>query len=204
MAYNKLLSTDEILNVAVQMVERGTDDGLSLRAVALALGVKAPSLYRYFPNKGALELAVAEETLRRMLGELEPARALSAPKARVTAKANTYVRFAREHYALYSYVFQGRVQAAYDSKVGKDLWNTLLEDVSAVTGKPDDTAATVAIWSFLHGYATLQQAGGFGASGPKGGFERGLDSFLCNCHCYPTSSPSKRQANSSGNRRQKR
>ncbi|MGB8536457.1 MAG: helix-turn-helix domain-containing protein, partial [Acidobacteriaceae bacterium] len=61
MAYQRLLSADDILNVAVRMVQQGGADSLSLRAVAAALGVKAPSLYRYFANKGALELAVFEE-----------------------------------------------------------------------------------------------------------------------------------------------
>lgn len=205
MAYTKLLSADEILNVAVQMVEQGEADGLSLRAVAVALGVKAPSLYRYFPHKGALELAVAEEALRRMRGQLEPAAAtLSDSKARFMEITNAYVRFAREHYALYSYVFQGRVREAYGSNEGKAVWNTLLEAVSGVSGRPDDTASTVAIWSFLHGYATLEHAGGFGASGPKGGLELGLNSFMSNCHHSPLPSEDARQARSSGDGRQKR
>jgi len=45
---------------------------------------------------------------------------------------------------------------------------------------PDDTAAAVATWSFLHGYATLEHSGAFGASGPKGGLERGVEAFLSN------------------------
>ena len=61
MAYQKLLSPVQILGTAVQMVECGDADGISLRAVASALGVKAPSLYRYFPQKEALELEVANE-----------------------------------------------------------------------------------------------------------------------------------------------
>lgn len=160
------------------MVERGESDGLSLRAVAAVLGVKAPSLYRYFPNKSALELAVAEAALKQMCSELEPAGALAEPKAKFMGTANAYVHFAREHYALYSYVFQGRVQGAYSSKEGKAVWNALLEAVSRVSGTDDDTASTVAIWSFLHGYATLEHAGGFGTSGPKGALESGLNSFM--------------------------
>ena len=204
MAYNKLLSADEILKVAVQMVEQGEADGLSLRAVAAELGVKAPSLYRYFADKGTLELAVAEEALRRMRGELEPAAALADPKARVMAAAKAYLRFTREHYALYSYVFQGRVREAYGSREGKAVWNTLLDAVSEVTGTPDDTASTVAIWSFLHGYATLEHAGGFGASGPHGALELGLNSLLNNSHQTSTPSQAERRAKASGNRRKKR
>jgi len=55
-----------------------------------------------------------------------------------------------------------------------------LEAASGVSGKPDDTAAAVATWSFLHGYVTLEHSGAFGASGPKGGLERGLEAFVSN------------------------
>jgi hypothetical protein len=41
----------------------------------------------------------------------------------------------------------------------------MLEAASGVSGQPDDTAAAFATWSFLHGYATLEHAGAFGASG---------------------------------------
>jgi len=73
MAYPKHLSSADILKTAVNMVEYGGTDGLSLRAVASALGVKAPSLYRYFPHKEVLEAAVAEEIFNLMLGEFRAA-----------------------------------------------------------------------------------------------------------------------------------
>jgi AcrR family transcriptional regulator len=178
MAYKKLLSADEILNVAIRMLEETGEKGLSLRAVALALGVKAPSLYRYFPDKAALEFAVFEEVLRRMRRELDRPPGLSEPKARFREMANAFVRFARKNDGLYSYVSQGRLGAHYGSPEGKAIWNRLLHTVSDVSGKPDDTPSAVAVWSFLHGYSTLENSGAFGASGPKGAFEVGLRAFL--------------------------
>jgi AcrR family transcriptional regulator len=202
MAHKKLLSADEILNVAIRMVEEGKSAGLSLRAVATALGVKAPSIYRYFPDKSALELAVATETLQRMQAQLAAAAVLPNPKrhagpdpkVQVIGIADTYVQFARRNYELYSWIFQGRVQQAYGSSEGKALWNVLLKAVSNVTGKPDDTASTVALWAFLHGYATLEQAGGFGASGPKGAFEVGLNAFLASTDSPDKDTPKKSAA----------
>jgi AcrR family transcriptional regulator len=180
MAYGKLLSSIDILNTAVHMVERGDADGLSLRAVASSLGVKAPSLYRYFPHKGALELAVAEEALNAMRGELQAAAASTDPNTRFRETAEAYLRFARERYPLYSFVVQNRLAETYGSKAGKAVWNLLMEAVSGASGQPDDAAAAVALWSFLHGYATLERSGAFGASGPQGGLELGLAAFLSN------------------------
>jgi len=178
MAYPKILSSADILKTAVQLVEHGEADGLSLRAVASALGVKAPSLYRYFPHKEALEVAVAEEILNLMLQEFRTESEGADQETRFRRLTDAYLRFARERFPLYSFVVESRLPQKYNSKVGKAVWNLLIEAASSVSGQPDDTAAAVATWSFLHGYATLEHSGAFGASGPKGGLERGLEAFL--------------------------
>jgi AcrR family transcriptional regulator len=180
MAYPKLLSSADILKTAVQMVEHDGADGLSLRAVASALGVKAPSLYRYFPHKEELEVAVAEEIWNVVLGELQAASVTADPDTRFRRTADAYLRFARERFSLYTFVVQNGLSKTYGSKASKAVWNLLLEAASGVSGQPDDTAAAVAVWSFLHGYATLEHGGAFGASGPKGGLERGVEAFLSN------------------------
>ncbi|MBB5328824.1 TetR/AcrR family transcriptional regulator [Tunturiibacter gelidoferens] len=180
MAYPKLLSSGEILKTAVHLVEHGDADGLSLRAVAAKLGVKAPSLYRYFPDKGALEVAVAEEILTIMLGEFRTASATADTAKMFRRMTDAYLRFARERFPLYAFVMQNRHPERYGAGAGKAVWNLLLEAASGVSGQPDDTAAAVATWAFLHGYATLEHSGAFGPSGPKGGLERGVEAFLSN------------------------
>jgi AcrR family transcriptional regulator len=180
MAYPKLLSSANILKTTMHLVEHGDADGLSLRAVALALGVKAPSLYRYFPDKEALETAVAEEILTIMLGEFRTASATADPDARFRRLVDAYLYFARARFPLYTFVMQNRHPERYGSGAGKEVWNLLLEAASGVSGEPDDTAAAVATWAFVHGYATLENSGAFGPSGPKGGLERGVEAFLSN------------------------
>jgi AcrR family transcriptional regulator len=180
MTYPKLLSSADILKTAVQKVEHDGADGLSLRAVASALGVKAPSLYRYYANKEALEVAVAEEIWNVVLDELQAASANADPDTRFRRTADAYLRFARERFSLYTFVLQNGLSQTYGSKASKAVWNLLLEAASGVSGQPDDTAAAVATWSFLHGYATLEHSGAFGASGPKGGLARGVEAFLNN------------------------
>ncbi len=177
MPYSKLLSPADILKTAVRMVEDGETNGLSLRAVAASLGVKAPSLYRYFPDKDALEVAVAEAASSAMLAELQTTSVGADPESRFKAVADAYLHFARERFRLYAFLMH-RIPQTHGSAVSKALWNVVLEATSAVSGQPDDTAAAVATWSLLHGYATLEHAGAFGASGPKGGLELGIAAFL--------------------------
>ncbi len=178
MAYKKLLSSADILKTAIQLIELGDADRLSLRAVASALGVKAPSLYRYFPRKEALEAAVAEEVLTAMLDKLQTASATADPDTRFRATAKAYLDFARERFPLYTLIVQNRLPGTYGSKAGKAVWNLLLEAASGVSGQSDDTAAAVATWSFLHGYAMLEHSGAFGTSGPRGGLECGVEALL--------------------------
>jgi AcrR family transcriptional regulator len=204
MAYPKLLSSADILKTAIHMVEQDGPDGLSLRAVASALGVKAPSLYRYFPHKEALEIAVAEEIWNIMLGDLRAASATANPETRFRRTADVYLRFARERPSLYTFVLQNGLSKTYGSKASKAVWNLVLEAASGVSGQPDDTAAAVAIWSFLHGYATLEQAGAFGASGPKGGLERGVEAFLSNFRSRPQPVRRKHPAQATDVRRRKK
>ncbi len=191
MAYPKLLSSTEIVKTAVQIMEKGDGGGISLRAVASALSVKVPSLYRYFRDKDALELAVAEEALRAMLAEMQNP-ATTDPESRFRETVEAYLRFARERFPLYSFIVQNRIPGWYGSEVAKAVWNLLLEAASGVSGQPDDTAAAVATWSFLHGYATLERSGAFGVSGPKGGLERGLDAFLSNFRSHADPMPERR------------
>ncbi len=180
MTYPKLLSSEEILETAVHLVENGDASGLSLRAVAAELGVKAPSLYRYFPDKEALEVAVAEEILNVMLVDFRRASATKKPENRFRRVVAIYPRFARERFPLYAFVIQHNHPERYASGAGKAVWDLMVDVVSAVSEQPDDTAAAVVTWAFLHGYATLEHAGAFGISGPKGGLKRGVEAFLGN------------------------
>ena len=178
MAYPKLLSSADIVQAAIHLIEKDGASGLSLRAAAALLGVKAPSLYRYFPQKEALEAAVAANVLAAVLAALQTASESEDPGMRFRQTAEAYLRFAREHFSLYSLVVQNRLPGAYETEAGQDVWKLLVAVASDISGRPDDTGAAVATWAFLHGYATLEHSGAFGESGPEGGLERGLEAFL--------------------------
>ena len=168
------VDAEVILETAVAFVEEGTEQ-LSMRAIADRLGLTVSSLYRYYPDRAALDLAVAERAARLLESELGRAERSRQPLARAL---RCYRRFAVQHPALYRKLLAPRPYRAEPESPFKQLWNTFLRLVSTVTGKPDDTAAAVAVWSFLHGYVALEQSGQFGPSGPKGGFEAGVSALL--------------------------
>lgn len=177
MPYPAKTSPQAILKVALEILEQEGEQALSMRNLAQKLEVKAPSLYRHFADKQALEQAMVEQgavLLSAQIGEINPR--LSALKA-LHAAARAYLDFARDHPRLYSLMME-KVGLPSTPGPGKVLWNRFLSLIAPITQNPDDTPAAVALWSFLHGFAVLERSGMFGASGPKGGFEVGLEALL--------------------------
>jgi hypothetical protein len=120
---------------------------------------------------------MADEALEAMAAALQRASAIQDAEKRFMKTAEAYLRFARERFALYTFIMD-RVRETHGSAEAKRVWNLLLEAASGVSGRPDDTAAAVTTWSFLHGYAVLEHSGAFGISGPRGALEHGLTAFL--------------------------
>jgi AcrR family transcriptional regulator len=61
------LSTERIVEAAIEIVDREGLDTLSMRHLGAALGVEAMSLYRHFPSKAALLEAVVGRLLAELL-----------------------------------------------------------------------------------------------------------------------------------------
>ena len=61
------LSNERIVAAAVELIDRGGLEALSMRHLGAALGVEAMSLYRHFPSKTALLEAVVGRLLAELL-----------------------------------------------------------------------------------------------------------------------------------------
>lgn len=173
MAYPSKTNPDAILRAALELLESQGYAALSMRSLAQQLNLKAPSLYRHFKDKEALESAMIAEGAQELLLLLQRATQGFSPQASLPTIATNYVSFAKEKPELYQ-LLMSRLQPPTPDSPAKNLWNFLLDIVSAITRKPDDTAAAVALWSFLHGYTSLELSGMFGPSGPKGAMDLGL------------------------------
>jgi AcrR family transcriptional regulator len=178
MAYPAKTNPEEILKVALELLEQEGGSALSMRNLAERLNMKAPSLYRHFADKEALEVVMGAAGADLLRLELEKATDGLGFGQALIAVAYSYLEFARKKPELYALMMNGFRQPVTGVNPGKDLWNFVLNLVSGVTQKPDDTAAAVAFWSFLHGFSVLERSGMFGESGPKGGLEVGLAALL--------------------------
>ncbi len=178
MPYPAKLTAQKILAAALGLLESGGPNALGMRPLADALGVRPSSLYRYYPEREALLGALEAHAARDLHAALRDAAGGHDPAAALTAAAHAYLGYVRAHPHLYTLLLRPKAPYTAEPGPGKELWNEVLALVGAVTGNPDDTAATVALWAYLHGFTLLEQSGQFGSSGPKGGFERGLDALM--------------------------
>ncbi|BDP42113.1 TetR family transcriptional regulator [Deinococcus aetherius] len=178
MVYPAKLTPEAIFQAALDLLEGGGDGALNMRALAERLSVRPSSLYRHYPDRAALVAALEDHAALALHGALREASRDLPPGEALGAAAHAYLDYARAHPHLYGLMLAPRAPAPAGPGPGKDLWNHVLHLVGAVTGQPDDTGAAVAYWAFLHGYVQLERSGGFGLSGPRGGFERGLDALI--------------------------
>ncbi len=182
MAYPSKLSTEIIAAAAVEIALSDGLPALGVRPVAERLGVRPSALYRYCIDADGLLALVSDASAGQLLDlaqayAAQARRAGGGPVAEFEAMAQAYVEFAAKSPGLYAAITRDTSTSAWvdqPTAARKALWTFVLRIVGALTGAEDDTDAAVATWSFLHGFADLRAAGLFGASGPKGGFARGV------------------------------
>lgn len=98
----------EIKEVAWQQIAANGAPALSLRAIARAMGMTAPALYRYFPSRDDLVTALIVDAYNSLAEALESARAahaLDAHAARLRAAGTAYRNWALAHPQRYALIF---------------------------------------------------------------------------------------------------
>jgi AcrR family transcriptional regulator len=163
---------EDIVQAARTLLEdTGRNDAVTLRAVARAAGITAPSIYAHFADREEILVAVIERAFGELAAVLRPAAASQAlPVPALYAVCRAYLDFAAEHRHLYRVLFERSVDppagpaGSYGDVttiVGADAFGVLLEAVRACidAGESAETsayAAAVRAWVALHGMATLR------------------------------------------------
>ncbi len=170
------LRADILAAAASLLEETGSEDAVTLRAIARRAGVTAPSIYGHFADRDEVVEAVMDEVfveLRTVLDEA--AEGIDDPVEALHAGCAAYVRFAAERPHRYRVLF-GRPHpsvtgapvkpSAADFAEADDpgalAFRVLVDGIAAcvAAGRSDSTdpfGDAVALWAALHGYATLRQ-----------------------------------------------
>ncbi|MFB7874594.1 MULTISPECIES: TetR/AcrR family transcriptional regulator [unclassified Nocardia] len=154
-----------LMDACLRLIETEGLAAVSLRRVAREAGVSSGAPYHHFADRAALLSALSVDGFQQLAADLAAARAqASAPLDALTALAEGYVRFSREHPAQFRLMFRPELSqpdkhpdahAAGDAAF-EILADTVTEGVAAGV-LPADRAATLAItwWGLAHGLASL-------------------------------------------------
>src|SRR5919112_6380011 len=142
-----------IVSAARQILEREGPDNLTMRRLGDAVGIRAPSLYKHFPDKAAVEVALINDGFEEIAGSFEAA--VANGEDSLVELARAYRAFARSHPHLYRLMTAGplpreRLRSGVEARAAAPI-------VRAV-GDPDLARA---VWAFAHGMVILELDGRF-------------------------------------------
>jgi AcrR family transcriptional regulator len=172
--------TDEIVAGALTLIEQaGSDEAVTLRAVAREVGIAAPSIYAHFEDRDAIVLAVVV----RIFDELRDAIVTGVnsagpdPVDRLVAGCAGYVAYGLDHPARYGVLFSGRRTAAADYckpvqlgpggmpvlEFGAESFALMVQGIAdcvaaGVSASTDVVADATAVWVIMHGTVSLRTA----------------------------------------------
>ncbi|WP_432137740.1 MULTISPECIES: TetR/AcrR family transcriptional regulator [unclassified Streptomyces] len=161
----------EIAGVARTVLEESGPAALTMRTLADRLGIKAPSLYKHFPDKRSVEAELIAQVLREMAEAMEAAQARAPGSLPVLGEA--YRAYALAHPHLY--------RLATERPLPRDLLPPGLEDRTArplLRACGDDLDLARAVWAFAHGMVILELQDRFPADADlPAAWTRGLEAL---------------------------
>jgi AcrR family transcriptional regulator len=163
-----------LVAAGIEILETEGLAALSLRAIAARVGVSHAAPRNHFGSLGGLLTAIAAEGFRRHAAAMR--RGLdgrSTRDDRLRAAITGYAAFAAGHPALFTLMFSPDHCALDDpalAEAAADSYAVLREistglDWDKGEGPGGQQRTEMMLWSFVHGYATLANAGLFAAGG---------------------------------------
>ena len=147
------------------MIETGSADAVSIRAIADAVGVTPPSIYLHFPDKNSLILAVCERHFEVFDAVIEEAGgSTDDPVESLHRRGRAYVRFGLENPEPYRILFMTRTESTAQfqgvsgagGRAFRHLVDAVQRCVDAGAFKPvDPVLAATGVWAAVHGVTSL-------------------------------------------------
>jgi AcrR family transcriptional regulator len=146
----------EIVEAARRILESDGGSALTMRRLAADLGMKAPSLYKHFPDKESLELELVVLGFEETTAAFEAALA-SRPRSQIAALGVAYRDYARAHPHIYR-LMTDRPLPRERLPVGLEYRAT-----APLTQAMGSVAGARAAWALAHGLVMLEINGRFPA-----------------------------------------
>jgi AcrR family transcriptional regulator len=153
-----------VVDVATTVADDVGFDRLSLAAVAERAGVRLPSLYKHIDSLDGLRRDVAVRALHELAAAVAPAVAGLAAGDALRALAGAYRDYARRHPGRYAATVRAPMPGDRAHAAAAEPVLGVVYTVLAGYGLDGDDAVDAArtLRAGLHGFVTLEAAGGFG------------------------------------------
>jgi len=137
---------------------------LTLAALAERLGVRQPSLYKHIDGMGASKRSIAVRAKTELADVMSRAAVGRSRDDAIRVLASAYRTWARGHPGRYAATVHAPTPGDVDDENATAAALHVVLDVLSGYGLRDDDAidATRALRSALHGFISLEEAGGFG------------------------------------------
>ncbi|HEY7432236.1 MAG TPA: TetR/AcrR family transcriptional regulator [Streptosporangiaceae bacterium] len=146
----------QIADTARALLDADGPQALTMRRIAGALGIKAPSLYKHVPDKASLEALVVATGFAELAAALAVAAGSADGAGQLAAIARAYRAYALAHPHLYRLMNYQPLR--------RDLLPAGLEAAAAqplAEAAGHDGARARAMWAFAHGMVSLEIDGRF-------------------------------------------
>ena len=174
------LSVERLARGGAELADEVGFEHVTVSELARRFDVKVASLYSHVKSSQDLKVQIGLLALEEMADQVSAALAGRAGKDALTAFANVYRDYAREHpgrYAAARTRFDPETAAASAGPRHARMTRAILRGYDLE--EPDQTHAVRLLGSVFHGYVSLELDGGFSHSAPDSqvSWERALDAL---------------------------
>jgi AcrR family transcriptional regulator len=165
---------ERIAETALNLLETGGEDGVSMRRVAAAVGITPMAIYHHFADRRALLNFVVDREFTKYSESLQATPRRGTYESQILSCMDAYIDYAFAHPRIFDYVFaQPRPGArrfpedfrARRSPTLNPVADLLHKAMEAGYLKQDDVwELAMELWAHTHGYVSLYRGGRFALS----------------------------------------
>ncbi|KWX82846.1 TetR family transcriptional regulator [Paenibacillus riograndensis] len=158
------LDTHTLVLAAAEMADEQGIEEVTLAALAARLGVRSPSLYNHINGLQGLRSLLAVHGLELLNAAITAASEGLKGDAAIHAMGQAYVDFARKHPGLYETTLRAPEEGNSELvRASEQVLSLIIRLLSCYElDAEDELHAVRGLRSLLHGFAALENKGGFG------------------------------------------
>jgi AcrR family transcriptional regulator len=162
---------ERIAETALNLLETGGEDGVSMRRVAAAVGITPMAIYHHFADRRALLNFVVDREFTKYSESLQATPRRGTYESQILTCMDAYIDYAFAHPRIFDYVFAeprpGARRFPEDFRARRSptlnpVADLLQKAMEAGYLKQDDVwELAMELWAHTHGYVSLYRGGRF-------------------------------------------